>query len=80
MRAYVAITDREWFDQFRSLPCLDEVNFWLPTRIQHLKSLDPGDLFLFRLHYPHSYIVGGNLNLSLLAIEYLSIPLSSNHF
>jgi putative restriction endonuclease len=56
LRLYVAITDRSWFDLLRDKH-FDEVNFWAPSgRIKD--RLDPGDLFLFKLHAPHNYIVG----------------------
>jgi putative restriction endonuclease len=59
MRAYVGITDRDWFDFLRSRPYLDEVNFWQPSGKHHFRVLKPGELFLFKLHSPYNYIVGG---------------------
>ena len=61
MQAYVGITDMDWFDLLRSLPQLDEVNFWQPSGNRQFKALSPGELFLFKLHSPHNYIVGGGL-------------------
>ncbi len=61
MQAYVGITDRDWFDLLRSLPQPDEVNFWQPSGNRQFKALNPGELFLFKLHSPHDYIVGGGL-------------------
>jgi putative restriction endonuclease len=61
MQAYVGITDHEWFDLLRSIPQLDEVNFWQPSGNRQFKALGPGKLFLFKLHSPHDYIVGGGL-------------------
>jgi len=61
MQAYVGITDRDWFDLLRSLPQLDEVNFWQPSGNRQFKAINPGELFLFKLHSPHNYIVGGGL-------------------
>lgn len=61
MHTYVGITDRDWFDLLRSLPQLDEVNFWQPSGNRQFKALNPGELFLFKLHSPHDYIVGGGL-------------------
>jgi putative restriction endonuclease len=61
MRAYVGITDRDWFDRLRSVPQLDEVNFWQPSGNRQFKALNPGELFLFKLHSPYDYIVGGGL-------------------
>ena len=61
MQAYVGITDRDWFDLLRSLSQLDEVNFWQPSGNRQFRALDPGELFLFKLHSPNNYIVGGGL-------------------
>lgn len=59
MQAYVGITDRDWFDFLRSRPHLDEVNFWQPSGSHQFKALKPGELFLFKLHSPMNFIVGG---------------------
>lgn len=59
MQAYIGITDRDWFNQLRSLPHLDEVNFWQPSGNRQFRALSPGELFLFKLHSPYDYIVGG---------------------
>jgi putative restriction endonuclease len=61
MHAYVGITDRDWFDLLKNLPQLDEVNFWQPSGNRQFKALNPGELFLFKLHSPYDYIVGGGL-------------------
>jgi len=61
MQAYVGITDRDWFDLLRSLSQLDEVNFWQPSGNRQFRALNPGELFLFKLHSPNNYIVGGGL-------------------
>jgi len=61
MQAYVGITDGDWFELLRSLHDLDEVNFWQPSGNRQFKALNPGELFLFKLHSPHDYIVGGGL-------------------
>lgn len=54
----VAITDSDWFEFLRRKPELDEVNFWAPSGIS-FKALSPGELFLFKLHSPRNFIVGG---------------------
>lgn len=54
----VAITDSDWFESLRKRPDLDEVNFWAPSG-SSFKALDPGELFLFKLHSPRNFIVGG---------------------
>jgi putative restriction endonuclease len=61
MQAYVGITDQDWFELLRSLPQLDEVNFWQPSGNTIFKALNPGELFLFKLHHPLNYIVGGGI-------------------
>ena len=31
MRAFVGVTDRDWFIQLSKTPALEEVNFWQPS-------------------------------------------------
>ena len=50
MQAYVGITDRHWFECLRSIPKLDEVNFWQPSGNREFRAIQPGELFLFKLH------------------------------
>lgn len=59
MRAYVGITDKDWFDLLRSQPGIDEVNFWKPGGTAGFSAINVGEPFLFKLHHPYSYIVGG---------------------
>lgn len=59
MKAYVGVTDYNWFDILRKIPQLDEVNFWQPGGNQLFKTLQKNELFLFKLHYPYNKIVGG---------------------
>ncbi|MBM3554197.1 MAG: HNH endonuclease [Alphaproteobacteria bacterium] len=54
----VAVTDGDWFDLLRRQPRLDEVNFWSPSDM-NFHALRPGELFLFKLHAPRNFIVGG---------------------
>ena len=56
----VAITDRDWFETLRQLHDLAEVNFWSPTP-RNFRALEPGELFLFKLHAPYNLIVGGGI-------------------
>ena len=60
INAYIGITDEKWFETLRAQPNLDEVNFWLPTG-RSFKALQPSELFLFKLHSPKNYIVGGGI-------------------
>ena len=57
MQIYVGITDYDWF-QFLKTRKSDEVNFWKPGS-RPFKALQENDLFLFKLHAPQNYIVGG---------------------
>lgn len=61
MNAFVGITDRDWFDLLSSRPQLDEVNFWQPSGNRQFKALHSGELFLFKLHSPDNFIVGGGV-------------------
>jgi len=59
VKAYVAVTDNEWFRFLRSRAPLDEVNFWQPGGSRQFKTLSLGEPFLFKLHYPEHFIAGG---------------------
>jgi putative restriction endonuclease len=56
----IAVTDGEWFDMLRWQPDLGEVNFWSPSAT-NFRALQPGELFLFKLHSPRNVIVGGGI-------------------
>ncbi|MGQ0741344.1 MAG: HNH endonuclease [Alphaproteobacteria bacterium] len=56
----MAVTDRSWFDHLRVRPDLAEVNFWSPSD-RAFRALSPGELFLFKLHAPTNFIVGGGI-------------------
>ena len=58
-KAFVGITDFEWYEQLGAMHDLPEVNFWQPGGRVRFKALSPGELFLFKLHSPNNYIVGG---------------------
>lgn len=58
MKIWVGVTDADWFNYLASLKP-DEVNFWQPSGGRIFRALQPGELFLFKLHSPHNYIVGG---------------------
>jgi putative restriction endonuclease len=60
IKLVVAITDTDWFNHLRSMPNLDEVNFWAPGAA-NFRALQPGELFLFKLHAPFNFIVGGGI-------------------
>jgi len=61
MESYVGITDLDWFDLPRPPDGLEEVDFWQPGGTRQFRTLDRGDLFLFKLHSPRNVIVGGGL-------------------
>ena len=56
-RFFVGVTDKDWFLRLRASNC-DEVNFWSPGATT-FKALSENELFLFKLHKPDNYIVGG---------------------
>ena len=58
MRFWVGVTDRAWFESLRARSP-DEVNFWQPSAKPVASFLTAGTPFLFKLHAPHNYVVGG---------------------
>ncbi len=56
----IAVTDKDWFDLLRQQTSLEEVNFWSPSP-RNFQALKQGELFLFKLHSPLNYIVGGGI-------------------
>lgn len=69
MKFYVGVTDNDWFEFLRKRQP-DEVNFWKPGA-QAFSALDTGEPFLFKLHSPHNFIVGGGF-----FVRYTRLPLS----
>ena len=57
MRYWVGVTDRDWFETLRRLQP-DEVNFWQPSQ-RAPRRMDAGWAFLFKLHSPRNFVVGG---------------------
>lgn len=57
---FVGVTDQDWFD-YLSTRQVDEVNFWAPSGRTNFRALRPGELFLFKLHAPNNFIVGGGV-------------------
>ena len=58
----IAVTDGDWFETLRRQPDLKEVNFWAPSPGKgRFRALEPGELFLFKLHAPQNFIVGGGV-------------------
>ena len=56
VRLFVAVTDKSWFDQLSASAPHDEVNFWQPSGTTQFRALQPGELFLFKLHAPNNFI------------------------
>jgi len=59
VRLVLAVTDGDWFNTLR-LANPDEVNFWSPSP-RVFQALVPGELFLFKLHAPRNFVVGGGV-------------------
>jgi putative restriction endonuclease len=59
MNLYVGITDNDWFQFLMNQSHLDELNFWQPGGGGTFRRLSVGEPFLFKLHAPHNFIVGG---------------------
>jgi putative restriction endonuclease len=60
VKLVIAVTDGDWFEHLRRRPNMPEVNFWAPSGAE-FKALQPGELFLFKLHAPRNFIVGGGV-------------------
>lgn len=58
MKFYIGITDGKWFEYLKQLQP-DEVNFWRPSARTAFRVIEPGAPFLFKLHKPNDFIVGG---------------------
>lgn len=71
MKLYVGITDNDWFKLHSTNPSVEEVNFWRPSQQPYRNDFQPGMPFLFKLHAPDNYIVGGGFFL-----KFLPLPLS----
>lgn len=69
MRLYVGVTDNNWF-HFLAERQPDEVNFWRPGG-GSFRAIEPGAPFLFKLHSPLNYIVGGGF-----FVRYSLLPIS----
>ncbi len=60
MKMYVGLTDYDWYKTLSQSKC-EEINFWRPGGNTNFRALEEGDLFLFKLHSPRDFIVGGGL-------------------
>jgi putative restriction endonuclease len=59
VRAWVAVTDKDWYRFLSRRPDLEEINFWQPGGNREFRTLSPDEPFLFKLHFPDNTIVGG---------------------
>jgi HNH endonuclease len=66
----VGVTDKDWFESVGRLYA-DEVNFWQPSGSREFRALLPGEPFLFKLHSPDNFIVGGGY-----FVRYSALPAS----
>src|SRR6266849_1655721 len=71
VKLYVGITDYDWFKLHTSKESVDEVNFWRPSSTATFKALQWGEPFLFKLHSPRNFIVGGGF-----FTKFLQLPVS----
>ena len=58
MDAFVALTDREWFDRLSRMDGVDEVNFWSP-HTRKLKNFSRGEPVLFKLKANEGRAIAG---------------------
>lgn len=68
MRFWVGVTDQDWFEHLRAR-APDEVNFWQPSAGRRAVRLEAGAPFLFKLHAPRNYVVGGGFY-----VRYSALP------
>jgi putative restriction endonuclease len=68
LRFWVGVTDQDWFEHLRAR-APDEVNFWQPSAGRRAVRLDAGAPFLFKLHAPRNYVVGGGF-----FVRYSALP------
>jgi len=59
VKAYVAVTDNDWYRFLKAHADIDEVNFWQPGGNRLFSVLQPGQPLLFKLHAPENFIAGG---------------------
>ena len=71
MKFFVGVTDYDWYALHASKSSIEEVNFWRPSSQVGFGSLQTGEPFLFKLHSPRNYIVGGGF-----FTKFLRLPVS----
>lgn len=70
MKLWVGVTDKDWYEHL-VLRAPDEVNFWQPSGSREFRVLQAGEPFLFKLHFPDNFIVGGGF-----FVRYSALPAS----
>ncbi len=70
MKYFVSITDKNWYS-FLASRNPHEINFWSPSARSRFRAIPSGFPFLFKLHSPDDFIVGGGF-----FIKYDILPLS----
>ena len=62
VKLFVAVTDETWFENLRRKQSLAEVNWWVPSlKKRNFRALQPGEIYLFKMHAPENHIVGGGV-------------------
>lgn len=59
MKAYVGVTDSNWYKFLSTRTHIREVNFWRPYGSRAFRVLAPGEPFIFKTRHPQNAIVGG---------------------
>jgi putative restriction endonuclease len=70
MKIWVGVADKNWYEHLTRL-APEEVNFWQPSGSRTSRVLQPGEPFLFKLHSPENFIVGGGF-----FVRYSALPAS----
>jgi len=70
MKIWVGVTDKNWYEHLSRL-APEEANFWQPSGSRIFRVLQPGEPFLFKLHSPENFIVGGGF-----FVRYSALPAS----
>lgn len=61
MKAFVGVTDRDWWELLRRQEGLSEIDFWRPGGRRRFRALRPGQPLLFTLQSRDNFIEGGGL-------------------
>ena len=67
-RETLGITNNEWFRFLAAKGSLEEINFWRPTPQPYRQDFYSGMPFLFKLHAPEEFIVGGGFFLRFVPV------------